>query len=156
MNQFPTAITLTQAQWQHLTAHCNDAFPNEACGLLLGCQHVVLAIQPLPNRHPQPATAFFAEPLALLATYRWAAQQGWQVLAVYHSHPDGSTQLSATDLEGQRHLPGDWLLASANCDYAGRLCGWRWQWFSPHPEKTNQTERLLDSPTPYPYNSLVG
>lgn len=81
-----------------MQTHAADAFPHEACGLLLGTAGRIVAAVPARNIHPAPATHFEIDPQALIDAHR-AARAGTapQVLGYYHSHPQGIAAPSATD-----------------------------------------------------------
>lgn len=82
-------VTLTQQSLGSSTLEC--------CGLLLGRGGVIQAIQPCDNVHPQPATHFEIDPVALIAAHRAAREGGPELLGYYHSHPTGRAEPSATD-----------------------------------------------------------
>jgi len=57
--------------------------------------HATLSI-PLPNRAGHKA--FLADPFEQFKAERRLAQLGLKLVAIYHSHPGGGTQLSPLDL----------------------------------------------------------
>lgn len=80
----------------------NEA-PNECCGLLAGPMptsgdYVVTRHFPLINTLASP-TAFESEPHSLLAANRQMRERGWEILAVYHSHPAMPAVPSTRDRE---------------------------------------------------------
>lgn len=103
-------------------AHLASVWPEEGCGVLLAGDGGIQII-PLPNaqaahRARDPAAfprdarrAFVLEPGDWLGVLRSAEPSGQRVLAVFHSHPDGSAHFSAEDRrqaapDGTPLLPG--------------------------------------------------
>ena len=74
------------------------AHPLECCGLLLGQDKRITAIQPATNIHPAPATHFEIDPQTLINAHREARRGGPQILGYYHSHPNGLAEPSPTDV----------------------------------------------------------
>jgi len=78
-------------------AHLRSEAPNEGVGLWLGKLGKVARVVPLPNTHPRPQVAYTAEPIALLQAIRSHEEQGFDLLAIYHSHPKGLASPSPAD-----------------------------------------------------------
>lgn len=95
-------------------------FPVETCGLLLGRDSVVNAIEPCDNVHSKPATHFELDPAALFRALRRARAGGPQVIGHYHSHPSGIAAPSATDA-AQAAPDGAFWIIVAGTD----LTAWR-------------------------------
>lgn len=85
--------TLLAATWQHL----RSCAPEEGVGLWLGRGGRVLQQLPLINRHPRPQQAYLADPQELAHQLFTARERQLELLAIYHSHPEGSAQPSTTD-----------------------------------------------------------
>jgi proteasome lid subunit RPN8/RPN11 len=90
-------VELTRAAFERISIEAERAFPEEACGLLLGCERHVEEVIPTRNVHPAPQTHFEIDPQALVDAHRAARQGGPEVLGYYHSHPNGPATPSATD-----------------------------------------------------------
>lgn len=86
--------------------HCLAELPNEACGLLAVSQGQVVAVYPTSNVDASP-TSYTVSPKDHYTALTEAESRGWDIGGVYHSHPNGSATMSATDLE--RALEPDWL-----------------------------------------------
>jgi proteasome lid subunit RPN8/RPN11 len=71
--------------------------PLECCGLLAGQGSTVAASYPLVNAACSP-TEYESEPESLFAAHKDIRRHGWDVLAVYHSHPTSPPIPSRTDL----------------------------------------------------------
>jgi proteasome lid subunit RPN8/RPN11 len=90
-------IELTRSARDRMLAEAASAFPDEACGLLLGHGTCIGRVEPARNVHPTPRTRFEIDPQALIAAHRAARHGGPEVLGYYHSHPAGAAEPSATD-----------------------------------------------------------
>ena len=96
-----SAITL---QWEEATlaevhAAVRAAYPEEACGFLLGRGEIVRRVLTVTNVAADPRRDYLVDPRALLAAHRRASEDDLDVIGVFHSHPDGPARLSARDLE---------------------------------------------------------
>jgi len=75
--------------WDELIALCERAYPNEACGWIAGDNSIREA-----TTRGRYAFAFCDEDLlAFVVALRSSAPP----LALFHSHPDGDAEMSATD-----------------------------------------------------------
>ena len=83
--------------------HARNEHPNECVGLLFGTEGGVRRRVPLTNIAAQPETRFFARPAEVLAALQEADGRGETLLALYHSHPNGPSTPSPTDLEEARY-----------------------------------------------------
>lgn len=84
--------------------HLEAAYPEEACGGLLGRVHgesvEALAAIPLENtRHSERYRRYIIGPDEVLALERAAEIESLQVIGFYHSHPDAPTRPSQFDRE---------------------------------------------------------
>lgn len=70
-----------------IKAHAMDAYPEEACGLIIDDEYV-----PVENKADDPLHDFAVDP-ALLIRHK--------VQAIVHSHPDGPNAPTRADMEGQ-------------------------------------------------------
>jgi len=91
-------LTLTPEQMAEMVAHARVEYPHEACGLLGGWDGRVEKVYPLPNAERSP-TRYLAEAQAQVDAMVEIEEQGWEIVAIYHSHPDSPAYPSATDLE---------------------------------------------------------
>ena len=113
-------LAVAAAVIERLLAEAGEAFPAEACGLLLGRADRIERVQPTRNVHPTPRTHFEIDPQALVEAHRAARGGGPQVLGYYHAHPAGPAEPSATD---RAQASGDgrvWAIVGR-----GELAFWR-------------------------------
>jgi proteasome lid subunit RPN8/RPN11 len=90
-------IELTRAVLERIAAAAARAFPDEACGLLLGREGRIEQAVPTANVHAKPQTHFEIDPQALIDAHRAAREGEPEVLGYYHSHPTGLAGPSETD-----------------------------------------------------------
>lgn len=97
-------LRMPQAVLAAMRAHAARAYPEEACGFLLGTADPagatkdVARAEPARNAHREQAThRFLIEPLDLLAAEERAQREGLDVVGFYHSHPSGAARPSETD-----------------------------------------------------------
>lgn len=92
-----------------MRTHAQQAYPQECCGLLLGKAHSVKGqlhnelyqVRPVENAWDQyksevdpgqadltTARRYWVSPEEMIVAQRAARHQGWDIIGVYHSHPD--------------------------------------------------------------------
>ncbi|MGD1996278.1 MAG: M67 family metallopeptidase [Anaerolineae bacterium] len=98
MDPTSEGLVLTAEVVAALVTHARSEAPNEACGLLGGRDGQVERIYPLPNTESSPAR-YLAEPEAQVRAMMDIEERGWEIVAIYHSHPDGPAHPSAIDVE---------------------------------------------------------
>lgn len=77
--------------------HAQEAFPLEACGLLLGRGRKIMQAVATQNVHETPQTHFEIDPQALIDAHRSERAGGLELVGYYHSHPHGEARPSTTD-----------------------------------------------------------
>src|SRR5207253_7226608 len=73
-----------------------------------------LSSYPLRNQSPQPETRFFAAPEDIFKAMRRMREARENLLAIYHSHPRGPAQPSASDIEMAFYPEAVYLIAALN------------------------------------------
>jgi proteasome lid subunit RPN8/RPN11 len=94
----------------------NGAFPQEACGILLGRhlsgeRSIIDALAVTRNVHPAPATHFEIDNQALIDTHRSMRAGGPAILGYFHSHPGGPAEPSPTDQAMSARDGAIWAIA---------------------------------------------
>ncbi len=85
------------------------ALPEEACGLLFGRGQRVDRAAAIENElHSR--LRFRLEPRAQLSAMQSAEDDGLELLGIYHSHPEGPAQPSATDLQEAAYPEAAYLI----------------------------------------------
>lgn len=108
------ALLLPQACAAELAALAQAAYPLEACALLVGVDAAVTRIVPAPNVAEQPARTFEIDPGTQIRLRRALRETGGPeyLLGLWHSHPDGRAEPSATDA-AMIHEPAlIWLISA--------------------------------------------
>lgn len=103
-----TELRASPGQLDLLLRDCQQRYPDEACGLILREAGGALRVQPaenLQNRYHdlEPQTFERTARAAFLLDQRLiqrAADQGLQLVAIYHSHCDAGAYFSAEDVRG--------------------------------------------------------
>ena len=90
---------LFQAMITHLQA--ND--PLEACGILAGVNNQVTHLYAIDNVLASPV-AYEMDPQQQLQAMIDLEEHGWEMVAIFHSHPTGPEQPSPTDV-AQAYYP---------------------------------------------------
>jgi proteasome lid subunit RPN8/RPN11 len=80
-----------------MLAHRQNCLPEECCGLLAGWGRTVRFVYPLTNAEHSP-NAFTIDPREHFRAWKHAEAQGWDLIGAFHSHPQGPSTLSLTDL----------------------------------------------------------
>jgi proteasome lid subunit RPN8/RPN11 len=111
-------LQLDRTALKRVIAAAQDAYPEEACGLLLGAQ-VAPGVEQVwralrcGNAAADRLGGYSIAPLAYLDAERLADAEGLRVIGVWHSHPTGCARPSALDRRDA--WPGWWYL----------IVGWR-------------------------------
>lgn len=91
-------LTIARPFLDEMLDHLQACYPWEGCGLLAGdLDGVVTAVYPIDNILQSP-TAYEMDPQQQVEAMLALEAAGWQMLAIYHSHPQGPPQPSATDI----------------------------------------------------------
>lgn len=77
--------------------HVRSCLPHEACGFLAGVEGQVQQVLPVTNELRSPVQ-FRMRPQEQLGAMLSVDQSGQELLAVYHSHPQGPDRPSERDL----------------------------------------------------------
>lgn len=114
-------IRVSAAAMAELRAHCSRVRPEEACGLLVGAEDAVARIEPAENVAEDRLRRFEVDPRLLLRLHRELRSGPLSVLGVYHSHPEGPSEPSPTDLAKALDPELIWLIVGAD----GAARAWR-------------------------------
>jgi [CysO sulfur-carrier protein]-S-L-cysteine hydrolase len=91
-------LTITGQQRQAMLTHVLVCLPEEACGILSGAQDgVINSVIPITNElHSQ--TAFRMDPEEQIRAFLDIEKRNQELIAVYHSHPNGPAGPSERDI----------------------------------------------------------
>lgn len=90
-------LRLRQIDWDRMRADVEELAPEEACGLVAGKRNLSCDVISITNIHHSPAR-FWMDPEEQLQAFNHIDEQGWELLAIYHSHPYGPPAPSVTDI----------------------------------------------------------
>jgi proteasome lid subunit RPN8/RPN11 len=97
--------------------HAQDGYPREVCGLLLGKFEAgttlrrVAQARPAANRNEaRPEDRYDLDPGDFLRIENEARARQWEVVGVYHSHPDHPAEPSETDRQRAEEI---WQLSES-------------------------------------------
>jgi proteasome lid subunit RPN8/RPN11 len=110
--------------------------PEEACGVLAGRGRDVLAIIPITNQLHSPVR-YLMEPHEQLKAFQLIEAQGWELLAIYHSHPQGPEGPSPTDIAEAYYPEAVYLIWSRFYE------GWRCRGFTINEQRVRPVEVYL-------------
>lgn len=91
-------IQLKKQYVEDIIAHVLKEDPKEACGLIAGIQGYVVKLYHMKNIADSPHR-FSMDPSDLLHVNREMDTNGWDLLAIYHSHTHSEAYPSSTDVE---------------------------------------------------------
>jgi proteasome lid subunit RPN8/RPN11 len=122
-------LSLRETERRQLAAWAEEAYPHEACGLMLG-RHDAGGVEVLEVRRARNLNVarardrFELDPVDYLAAEQAAAAQGVALVGVWHTHPDHPARPSATD----RALAWEgwsYLIAAVSAGKVTDLRSWR-------------------------------
>jgi proteasome lid subunit RPN8/RPN11 len=90
-------LMITKTVYALMLAHCQEVFPLEACGFIGGRDGKATIVTMIENVLKSPV-AFEMNPLQQLEAMLDMENNGLDLMAAYHSHPQGPSNPSATDL----------------------------------------------------------
>jgi proteasome lid subunit RPN8/RPN11 len=91
-------LEITEQQNLIMLKHIEDEYPLEACGLLAGISQRVEKVLPIRNIFKSPSR-YQMDPREQLRAFNEFEAEGLDLLAIYHSHPDGPAYPSGTDID---------------------------------------------------------
>jgi proteasome lid subunit RPN8/RPN11 len=98
MISLSNGLFLDIVQWAQMEADVRAKAPEEACGIVLGEGNHSRLVIPVTNIL-HSSYRFRMEPNEQLNAFLLAEEKRWDILGVYHSHPQGIYKPSATDFE---------------------------------------------------------
>ena len=99
-------ITITASLLREIYNHTENSYPNECCGLMIGAyqeggqKKVVHAFRTCKNLNTERARdRYNMDPLDMLRVEREFANSPFDIIGIYHSHPDHPSRPSQTDTD---------------------------------------------------------
>jgi proteasome lid subunit RPN8/RPN11 len=132
MNSLSSGIILLPEHWAQMVSDVASRPGEEACGLVAGQSNNARLVIPVTNILHDPYR-FRMDPQEELQAFLLIEEKGWDVLAIYHSHPHGISQPSPTD-QAELTFPGIIYLILYRNDDTWQCRGYLMQ------SQTNQVE----------------
>ena len=104
-------LRLTASLLEEMIAHAEAHYPEEACGLVSGRDGIAIGLYPVENIRHSPV-AYEMEPLGQVRAMLAIEAEGLDLLAIYHSHPDGPARPSATDVAIANYPDSAYIIVS--------------------------------------------
>jgi proteasome lid subunit RPN8/RPN11 len=92
-----THLTLVKSHYDEIIRHLASELPNEAGGIVAGVDNLSQSIYPIRNIL-QHSALFRFDPQEQISAFLEIEDQGWDLLAFYHSHPSGPGAPSQIDV----------------------------------------------------------
>jgi proteasome lid subunit RPN8/RPN11 len=91
-------LSLDSEHYEQMLTDVTSRAPEEACGLLAGINERVTVTIPVTNELHSPIR-YRMDPVEQLNAFQMFENQGWEMLGIYHSHPNGPATPSQTDID---------------------------------------------------------
>ncbi len=119
------ALLLPEEKMDEVVRLCEEGYPHEVCGLLLGKNRTVMQIFPAKNLNQERSQdRYELDPKDFRRADEEARRQGIEIIGFYHSHPDHPAEASKTDTE--RAWEGySYLIVSVLKGKVEKSCCWR-------------------------------
>jgi len=121
-------VLLPKQYYKQICRHAERVYPEECCGLLLGesiggTKSVHHIIETENEAEDTPHRRYCIPPKALFDAERLVREKGWEVLGVYHSHPDHPARPSDFDRE-RAILQYEYIILSVLGGRAAEMSCW--------------------------------
>jgi [CysO sulfur-carrier protein]-S-L-cysteine hydrolase len=91
-------LTIKRPYLKQMLQHLQAEYPLEGCGLLAGDKMGrITAVYPIRNILQSPVT-YEMDPQQQIQAFLDLEANGWQMVAIFHSHPQGPNHPSPTDI----------------------------------------------------------
>ena len=100
-------VQIKQEFIDEMVAHAKADLPNECCGILAGPDGKVMKVYHMSNVEASPFR-FVMDPGELVQVDTEAGENGWELLAIYHSHTGSEAYPSDTDVRIAGGTAGLW------------------------------------------------
>ncbi len=107
------ALRVRRDHLEQIIAQARAEAPNECCGMLAGRGETVEEVFPGRNNDQSPKT-YVMDPEDQLRAFRAMDDRGWDLVGIYHSHPQTEAVPSRTDRERAIDRDGNPLFPDAH------------------------------------------
>jgi proteasome lid subunit RPN8/RPN11 len=117
-------LELDRVTFDDMVEHGLAAFPNEACGLLAGKEGRPVKFFPMGNQDASPVS-YRLDPKEQLRVFDEIEDEGWELLAIFHTHTHSEAYPSETDRRQAFYPEAAYLVMSLSDRANPRLRGFR-------------------------------
>lgn len=117
-------LILSRADYSLLLSLARSAAPREVCGLLGGRAGCILRVYPIANVSPSP-NLFRLDPAEQVRAMLDIERRGWELCAIYHSHPAGPPLPSETDIAQAAYPEAVYLIIAPDTNGQWLLRGFK-------------------------------
>lgn len=89
-------LSLERTHYDEIVEHGLRDYPNEACGLIAGKEGIPVKVFAMRNADASPVT-YRLDPKDQLRVFEEMDEEGWDLLAIYHTHTHSEAYPSETD-----------------------------------------------------------
>jgi proteasome lid subunit RPN8/RPN11 len=107
-----------------MIADARERSPNEACGLIAGANDIGTKLYRITNVEPN-SNRYEMDSHELYVAMREIEENGWDLAAIYHSHPRSDAYPSITDRELAFYSEAVYLIVSLQNDSDPQLRGFK-------------------------------
>lgn len=108
----PTHLRINFQQFEQMRLDVIQRSPEEACGLILGKGPLAVQTISVTNALHSPVR-YRMDPRELAAAFYRMEKKNWQLVAIYHSHPQGPLYPSLTDIREANYPEAAQIIWSA-------------------------------------------
>lgn len=101
--------------------HCLAELPDEGCGLFAMEEDRIVAVYPTGNAQASPSS-YTVPPDEHFAALSDAESKGWELGGVFHSHPEGTAEMSMVDVMAA--LEPEWVYLVVGLRSEPTVRGW--------------------------------
>jgi proteasome lid subunit RPN8/RPN11 len=116
------ALNVTGQQLKQMRRHAEEDYPKECCGLLLGIRdgnsREVVDVVPCENASMTPRTRYEIDVRELVRVQRDGRGRGFEIMGIYHSHPEHEAKWSETDLRDAEWVACSYLIVEVRAGVA--------------------------------------
>lgn len=98
-------FVIPNAMRDEMVAITLAGYPNEVCALIGGRENRAFEMRSVQNIAQTPRVRYALDPAEQVAVFDAFEASGWELVAIFHSHPTGSSFPSATDI-AESFYPG--------------------------------------------------
>ncbi len=117
-------LELDRVTFDDMVEHGMAAFPNEACGLLAGKEGRPVKFFPMSNQDASPVS-YRLDPKEQLRVFDEIDDEGWELLAIFHTHTHSEAYPSETDRRQAFYPEAAYLVMSLSDRANPQLRGFR-------------------------------